>query len=139
MTREQIRDAIRKNLREAGMHEEDLRIQPDGFGGWLMAVVSEGFRGLSMPRRKEIALRGLEEVDFEWLDLLTPEEKQWSGALPKDSALETLPLWPEALARYGTSFEQPIFPSDLDEDLTKPIVATFYSLRGGVGRSSALA
>ncbi|MBK9032247.1 MAG: P-loop NTPase [Myxococcales bacterium] len=31
------------------------------------------------------------------------------------------------------------FPSELDDDLALPIVATFYSLRGGVGRSTALA
>ena len=49
-------------------------------------------------------------------------------------------MWPEALARaQGVSEEPVIFPSDLDEDLPRPIVASFYSLRGGVGRSTALA
>jgi cellulose biosynthesis protein BcsQ len=49
-------------------------------------------------------------------------------------------MWPEALARARGVSERPVlFPSDLDEDLPRPIVASFYSLRGGVGRSTALA
>src|SRR6266705_6811196 len=49
-------------------------------------------------------------------------------------------MWPEALARArGVSEEPVIFPSDLDEDLPRPIVTSFYALRGGVGRSTALA
>ncbi len=56
MTRDQLRAAISKNLHQADMPEVDLRIQADGFGGWLLAVVAEGFRELSMTRRQEIAL-----------------------------------------------------------------------------------
>ena len=32
-----------------------------------------------------------------------------------------------------------VFASDLDDDLPSPVVVAFYSLRGGVGRSTALA
>src|SRR5579875_3227377 len=47
-------------------------------------------------------------------------------------------MWPEALAR-GATLRPVRFASDLDEDLPLPFVVTFYSLRGGVGRSTALA
>ncbi|MCA1791364.1 MAG: hypothetical protein LC667_16380 [Thioalkalivibrio sp.] len=51
-----------------------------------------------------------------------------------------IPLWPEALARpdEGDAAEV-LFASDTDDDLPPPVVATFYSLRGGVGRSTAVA
>jgi cellulose biosynthesis protein BcsQ len=49
-------------------------------------------------------------------------------------------MWPEALARARVvSAEMICFPSDLDDDLPRPIITSFYSLRGGVGRSTALA
>jgi cellulose biosynthesis protein BcsQ len=95
---------------------------------------------VSLPQCRKVALKGLEDETFQWADLLTPEEREWAGDLPIDSDLEELPMWPEALARaWGVVAETVSFPSDLDEDLPRPIVASFYSLRGGVGRSTALA
>ena len=66
--------------------------------------------------------------------------ERMSGDLPLDSGLEELPMWPEALARARVvSAERVRFTSDLDDDLPRPIITSFYSLRGGVGRSTALA
>jgi MinD-like ATPase involved in chromosome partitioning or flagellar assembly len=50
-----------------------------------------------------------------------------------------LPLWPEALA-HGQA-ERIVLHSPSQEfiSLSPPVVATFYSLRGGVGRSTILA
>lgn len=138
MTHSEIKECIRRNMASAHLEIEDLRVQPDPFAGWRIAVVSSGFCGRSPDERKQIALKGLERLTIQWLDLLTPGEREWTGPLPIDSTLEDLPLWPQALAR--TAGTQPIvFPSDLDDDLDRPIVATFYSMRGGVGRSTALA
>ena len=116
-----------------------MRVQPDPYLGWRIEVVSSGFEGKSTEERKKIVMAGLEELTIEWLDLLTPQEQEWAGTPIIDSDLEDLPLWPEALARGAKVPEEVVFPSDLDEDLEPPIVATFYSLRGGVGRSTALA
>lgn len=140
MKRSEIRDRIEHNLTTADFIIDDLRLQPDSFHGWHLVVVSRTFDGLSHKERRETVLRGLEGETFQWVDLLTPEEREWSGNLPIDSDLEDLPMWPEALARgRGVLAATIIFPSDLDEDLPRPIVASFYSLRGGVGRSTALA
>ncbi|MBE9241990.1 P-loop ATPase, Sll1717 family [Synechocystis salina] len=133
-----IREHIQKNMIKATLEVADLRVQPDSFSGWRIAIVSSDFEGKSHEERKKIALDGLENLTVQWLDMLTPEEQEWAGSLPIDSSLDDLPLWPEALARPSNP-ENILFPSDLDEDLERPIVATFYSLRGGVGRSTALA
>ncbi len=143
MNHQEIKERIQLNLENANLAIQELRVQPAPFSGWRIAVVAAGFAGKSHEERKQIALQGLEAIEIEWLDLLTPEEREWAGVLPIDSTLEDLPLWPEALARSKNpeSIEPSdiVFPSDLDEDLELPIVATFYSLRGGVGRSTALA
>jgi cellulose biosynthesis protein BcsQ len=138
MTAERIRERIKSNMASAKLAVQDLRVQPDRFAGWRVAVVSPGFDGLSSEQRQEKALGDLRNLKFQWLDLLTPDERIWSGDLPINSDLEDIPMWPEALARIASD-EPIVFPSDLDEDLARPIVATFYSLRGGVGRSTALA
>ncbi|MCU0285209.1 MAG: AAA family ATPase [Acidobacteria bacterium] len=62
--------------------------------------------------------------------------------LPGDVEIDDLPLWPEALARGSLlepGKESIHFISDIDEDIEPPVIVTFYSLRGGVGRSTALA
>lgn len=138
MIHRELHDRIERNLREAGLACQEIRVQPDPFRGWRVSIVSPNFAGLPGAERREKTLKGLENEIFQWIDLLTPEEKEWVGDRPLDSGLEDLPMWPEALARQASG-ESVLFPSDLDEDLTRPIVATFYSLRGGVGRSTALA
>ncbi|NET56188.1 MAG: ParA family protein [Symploca sp. SIO2E6] len=139
MNHSEIKERIQQNMAKANLEVEELRVQPDPFTGWRIAVVSSGFTGKSQTERYPIALAGLEELTIQWLDLLTPDEQEWAGNLPLDSTLEDLPLWPEALARGSNIPQQVVFPSDLDEDLELPIITTFYSLRGGVGRSTALA
>lgn len=138
MNHSEIKQRIEQNMAAANLEIADLRVQPDPFSGWRIAVVSGGFAGKSNLERKEIVLAGIEDLKIEWIDLLTPDEREWAGVLPIDSTLEDLPLWPEALARIPEP-KTVVFPSDLDQDLDRPIVVTFYSLRGGVGRSTALA
>jgi cellulose biosynthesis protein BcsQ/stress-induced morphogen len=138
MNHSEIKQRIEQNMAVANLEIADLRVQPDPFSGWRIAVVAVGFAGKSNLERKEIVLAGLEDLKIEWIDLLTPDEREWAGVLPIDSTLENLPLWPEALARIPEP-KTVVFPSDLDQDLDRPIVVTFYSLRGGVGRSTALA
>jgi len=99
MIGQDIRSIITKNLNDAGfsLEKEGLRVQPDPFSGWRIVIVSAGFEGKSPDERKSIALKGLGDLQIEWLELLTPTEQTWSGTLPLDSDFENLPLWPEAL------------------------------------------
>ena len=133
---------IEHNFKAADWKLDGLRVQPDPFIGWWIAVVSPNFEGMSRKERKVKTLAGLEGLQIEWLELLTPGEKELGGSLPGDIELEDLPLWPEALAQgahFESGRESLCLLSDLDEDIPLPIVASFYSLRGGVGRSTALA
>lgn len=139
MTKEEIRQRIKENLENAGITACDIRVQPDPFGGWNIVVIADEFEKYSINKRKEITLKGLEDLEIEWLDLLTPEEQEWTGILPAEIELEDLPFWPEAFAKGFLETREPLFPSDLEEDLPKPIIVSFYSLRGGVGRTTALA
>lgn len=140
MKKDEIQQLLKDNLEKANIVPEKIIIQKDPYGGWQIAVIAKEFEGISQKERVQAILAGITDIEIEWLELITPEEREWVGALPGDIEVETLPLWPEALARGALgNTEQPVFPSDLDEDLEPPIVATFYSLRGGVGRSTALA
>jgi MinD-like ATPase involved in chromosome partitioning or flagellar assembly len=138
MTRQAIEDRIRMNLGESGK-AVDVRLQPDPFKGWRVSVISDAFNGLSTSARRKISLNGLEREYFEAAEFLTEIEREWAGALIQNSDLSDLPLWSDALTRTINIIENPItFASDLDVDIERPIKVTFYSVRGGVGRSTAL-
>lgn len=139
LNRKQMIETITRNLQNAGITEADVRVQPDPVRGWRVAVITSKFDSISVEARKEIVLRGLEEADLTWLDLLTLEEKEWVGPLPAAGEEEYLPLWSEMLAKGERAIDYNPFPTDGDEDLKPPVVVTFYSLRGGVGRSTAMA
>ncbi|MCP5052769.1 MAG: tyrosine-protein kinase family protein, partial [bacterium] len=144
MKKEDISSKIEQNLKAAGWDvvEDGLRVLPDPFTGWLIVIISPDFEDKTRKERKKVALAGLDDLQIEWLELLTPQEKEWAGSLPIDTDGLDLPLWPEALAK-GALFDPsktPIhFLSDIDEDIDPPIITTFYSLRGGVGRSTTMA
>ena len=141
MTKSELSEAISRAMSEKGWVAEDIRVQPDGYGNWNLAVVSPDFNGIDQSTRKIEVLKYV-DASIEWLELLTPSEKEWAGDLFPDDALENLPFWPDTLARASqpdVTTSPVILPSFIDEDLSLPIVATFYSLRGGVGRSTALA
>lgn len=137
MEKNEIKEIIHNNLKQAGIEYEELRVQKDPYYGWRIVVISKKFNEMPFSLRKDLVLSGIDENQIQWADLLTPEEVVFAGNLPTDVDPEMLPLWPEALARSKVD-DGILFASDLDEDLDKPIVATFYSLRGGVGRSTAL-
>jgi len=126
-------------MAKSNIEPKSIRAQQGPSGEWTIAVVADDFGDMPPALRRKKILEGLDKVGIEWADLLTPAELEWFGALPSQESEERLPLWPEALARGMTTPERLRFPSDEDEDLDPPLVVTFYSLRGGVGRSTALA
>jgi MinD-like ATPase involved in chromosome partitioning or flagellar assembly len=137
LTEDQIREQIKANLQASGVEGQvSLRIDP--YGGWRLRIVSSDFDELLWSERKAKALGGLLDDEFQLIDLLTPEELEYADEFSEPARDGTLPLWPEAFARAAAT-PSVRFASDLDSDLEAPVVSTFYSLRGGVGRSTALA
>lgn len=126
-------------LREA--FGSSVHVTADPFFGIWVSVTSEKFAKLT-PRARRERVQGLvpntEIVRFE---LLTPDEEAFVGrGEPTFEPVPLqLPLWPEALAS-GMADEITVrFPSEDYGTLPSPVISTFYSLRGGVGRSTALA
>jgi MinD-like ATPase involved in chromosome partitioning or flagellar assembly len=141
VNKDELRKKIESNLQQAGIQAEEIRVQPDPFSGWRVVIVSNGFEGMERERRNSVALEGIALEGLQWTELLTKSEADWAGSLLSDSDSGQLPLWVDAFsrARVSEGALPLVFPSDLESDLPTPIIVTFYSVRGGVGRSTALA
>ncbi|MGK2954252.1 MAG: KGGVGR-motif variant AAA ATPase [Solirubrobacterales bacterium] len=102
-------------------------------------VVSSRFEGLERLARRELAFGGQIPDQLHWFELLTPEEAEEESDLRAQMlAPETgLPTWPDALANGAFGEVHPKFRTE--SSIEGPLIATFFSLRGGVGRSTALA
>ncbi len=105
--------------------------------GWLkLRVVTSYFDGKSLAEREEEIDSFLENIGcylgqypMAGYDLLTPQE-----AADQPPEHIQIPLWSDVLMA-----PEPDLPASLDEDSSKrPLVVTFYSFKGGVGRSTAL-
>ena len=132
---ERIKSIVRVNAERHGLRGARLYVARSPGGGWRVRVVHDGVAELPEHRRRELLLAGIAD-DISEAQIITQEEEQWYGP-PFPEVDGPLPVWPEILEQLGESGL--LFASDLDEDLTRPAVVTFYSLRGGVGRTTALA
>jgi cellulose biosynthesis protein BcsQ len=131
-------EAVKRALNENAIRNDvaDVRVHvARGMEhGWRVRAVSDSLAGRSDLERRGLLLAGLER-SVEAAELLTSDEEAWYGPPPREVD-GALPIWPDALSQSST---QPLlFASDLDEDIEPPAVVTFYSLRGGVGRTTAL-
>jgi MinD-like ATPase involved in chromosome partitioning or flagellar assembly len=107
----------------------------------LLRVVSDEFVDLPDDARREIFDRRVPSdlsAASAVLELLTEQEEQWAGPVFRETAVSP-PVWSSVLDPPDTPLDMVTFASDLDEGLDSSPVVTFYSLRGGVGRSTALA
>lgn len=106
--------------------------------GWLkLKIVTNWFEGKSPEAREQVINNLLETVDFHLgqypmagYHLLTPAE-----ATTEPSEYIQLPLWSDILMA-----PEPDQPALVDENSNpkRPLIVTFYSFKGGVGRSTAL-
>lgn len=136
-----LKARIEAALNEHGVGDADVMVVKDPHGGWMFRVVAAGFAAMTETQRRQTIGPALQEELVTWRQFLTPDEVEEADPMPSDE-LSTLPLWPESLARGSTQLENHSvvrFLSDSDEELERPVTATFYSLRGGVGRSTSLA
>lgn len=118
--------------------EAQVRVKRTSLGWLKILIVTNGFENKSLIEREEKIDNLLKSLNSDLdlgqypiagYDLLTPQES--SEKLPE---YIQLPLWSDILMAPA-----PDEPMVLDEDSPKkPFVVTFYSFKGGVGRSTAL-
>ena len=130
-----IEQAIRESLR-ARDPEAQVTVQGSALGWVRLRVISRAFADLDEEQREDLVNETLAAIQlnlgmypFGGFVLVTPEENktsQLAWAAP-------LPLWSEVLM-------EPEPEQDVESSIsTKPLTVTFYSFKGGVGRSTALA
>lgn len=120
--------------------EDQVHVLPGRLGGTNIRIVSSDFEGVSRGERRRRVLAIAEDRDISALTLLAPSEVGTYDDIEIDDDSPELPLWPGRLADAQTSTSTRVHLASQEfEALTKPVVATFYSLRGGVGRTTALA
>ena len=139
-------EKIREKLRTEFCDEnEKINIQPNLYKGWDIQIISPRFHNTSFDRRKEEIIKVLnaaaikeKDIDFQFMELVTPEEYELFGTDFKDLRPEDLPFWPETVATLQQKKEI-LSIEDTDESIEPPLIAAFYSFKGGVGRTTALA
>ncbi|MFJ6391283.1 KGGVGR-motif variant AAA ATPase [Streptomyces sp. NPDC091972] len=135
-TNRSVRQKIEGNARSAGVTDAQIYVAEDGFGSYLVRVVHESLSALDDSERRKLLLKGVSNI-VSTAELITPSEEEWYGP-PFSEATGQMPLWHEVLGR-PLSADELTFATDLDQDIELPAIVTFYSLRGGVGRTTALA
>lgn len=117
-----------------------IQVTPDKFGGLRLRIVDDTFSNDSQAARRRRILELIDEEDIAGLALLTPGEVNTEFDPGSDVDSPKLPLWPGTLADGAIAQTSTVHLASLSQaSLEPPVIATFYSLRGGVGRSTALA
>jgi len=136
---ERIKELERRLRQEFAHADEKVVLQPNSMRGINLKVVSPRFARMSSAERHQLVASHLSPKDeLAFYELLTPEEDSLFGTDLKSLDPESLPFWPEAVAR-GAQDISPRFLDTEDKEPEKPFIATFYSVKGGVGRTTALA
>lgn len=132
---QQIEDHIINSLKSEDP-DAQVKIKPTSLGWLKIRVITHLFANYPLEWREQKIDSFLETINTDLgqypiagYELLTPQE-----ATEKPSATIQLPLWSDILMIPES--DQPI---QIDEDSPKrPLIVTFYSFKGGVGRSTAL-
>lgn len=141
MSSTDLQHRLQTILSERKLQPREVLVAPDPLGGWRVRVVAVGFSGLGDAERRAVVGEALAGEPLAWRQLLAPEEAAVAGPFPMADESQ-LPLWPETLSRgqqQAGAHRAAVFLSDLEDPMTPPLNVTFYSLRGGVGRSTMLA
>lgn len=125
-----------KRRLESAFPYSQIIIQPNTISGINVKIVSETFQNVSYMKRKEMLDQVLPEEEIAFYELLTPEENEIYGTDLDDLRPEDLPFWPNVLA--GQEPAEIRFLNTVDEMPKPPFIVTFYSIRGGVGRTTSL-
>ena len=135
---EQIQDHLNQSLQ---LQDSQVQVNVKRMSiGWLkIIIITSLFQEQSLEEREQKIDKILANIDFHLSkypilshDLLTPEE---AIEQPFESTQIQLPLWSDVLMAPEPDVQK---KSDEEDIFKTPLVVTFYSFRGGVGRSTAL-
>jgi MinD-like ATPase involved in chromosome partitioning or flagellar assembly len=134
---EQIKALLTQEIQKQDQ-DAQIYVQRTSLGWLYLRIFTDIFEKKEFIEREQIIDTILEKLKFNLgmfpisdYELKTLREAEIEGTPSPIQA----PLWSEILMA-----PDPIKPVSLDEDISKrPFVVTFYSFKGGVGRSTALA
>lgn len=132
-------ELVKKKLSSVFPNADSISVQADGYGELKVEVISDELKGLSEIDRRKKLDEALGKFKASWRVLVTNEELE---DIVRELHQNELPLWPESMARGNRDLSENSlfsFLSDSEDGYERPITTTFYSLRGGVGRSTSLA
>lgn len=137
--REKLTD-IRNQLKQA-FPGANVQVQPSRHEGINMKVVWASFpedlteRHIMVENALKKLNMSLDDEQFRFVELLTPEEDALFGTPLADLEPEQLPFWANVLVN---NTNEPSIEYRTDSEIEVPQVITFYSFKGGVGRTTAL-
>lgn len=132
----QISEHLMKGFQQKGA-DAQIKVKRTSLGWLYLSITTKEFDGQTSVEREQMVDEILKAMHLnlgsypfvEYL-LLTPQEATHQNLIPPNQ----IPLWSEILMA-----PEPDFTVPLDNDAGKrPFVVTFYSFKGGVGRSTAL-
>ena len=122
--------------------EDKVIVQPGTVSDFNIKVVTDEFLGMPFNERREMIFNLMEKNILEnedtFFELFTDDENEMFGIDLKDFEPENLPFWSESIARHYNENKVKSVNKYIDE-IELPFITTFYSIKGGVGRTTAMA
>ena len=133
-----LKQKITNQYEQKSQEWVDVNISTSGLLN--LTIVSDRFIGLSIPQRKEQISNLLQSQDrlfrTGFLSLYTLEEaKSLNLSPPEIFDVTTIKTWQDLAIQAANPQNQSIAPQ---RELSLPRTVTFYSFKGGVGRTTAL-
>ncbi|MEY2912657.1 MAG: hypothetical protein RLZZ184_1966 [Cyanobacteriota bacterium] len=133
-----LKQGIKNQYVQKSQEWVDVNISTSGLLN--LTIVSDRFIGLSISQRQEQIYNLLKSqvphLSPGFLSLYTPEEaKSLNLSPPEVSDVNTIKTWQDLAIQAANPQNQLTFPQ---RELSLPRTVTFYSFKGGVGRTTAL-
>ncbi|MBD2392546.1 AAA family ATPase [Aphanizomenon flos-aquae NRERC-008] len=133
-----LKQGIKNQYVEKSQEWVDVNISTSGLLN--LTIVSDRFIGLSISQRQEqisnLLKSQVPHLSPGFLSLYTPEEaKSLNLSPPEVSDVNTIKTWQDLAIQAANPQNQLTFPQ---RELSLPRTVTFYSFKGGVGRTTAL-
>lgn len=133
-----LKQGIKNQYVQKSQEWVDVNISTSGLLN--LTIVSDRFIGLSISQRQEQIYNLLKSqvphLSPGFLSLYTPEEaKSLNLSPPEVSDVNTIKTWQDLAIQAANPQNESIVPQ---RELSRPRTVTFYSFKGGVGRTTAL-